>query len=296
MPSNTSTISIITRTKDRPLFLERALKSIHEQTFTDFVHVIINDAGDPKPVEELLEKYTDLTKGRVKVIYNTESHGMEAASNKAIKSVDSAYVAIHDDDDTWHPEFLEQTVRLLEDGAQGVVARADKVTEEITEAGKSIRQIKVEPWMPDMRVVNLYRQCIDNQMTPITFIYRRSVLDEIGYYDEDLPVTGDWEFGIRFLQKYDVEFLDPGYALAYYHHRKYVSGATSNNSFGSGTEKHRYYTNKVMNKHLRQELAEGRLGVGYIMSKLKYDQGNTARLVKSVLPGFVVDRLKKRVG
>lgn len=296
MPSNTSTISIITRTKDRPLFLERALKSIHEQTFTDFVHVIINDAGDPKPVEELLEKYTDLTKGRVKVIYNTESHGMEAASNKAIKSVDSAYVAIHDDDDTWHPEFLEQTVRLLEDGAQGVVARADKVTEEITEAGKSIRQIKVEPWMPDMRVVNLYRQCIDNQMTPITFIYRRSVLDEIGYYDEDLPVTGDWEFGIRFLQKYDVEFLDPGYALAYYHHRKYVSGATSNNSFGNGTEKHRYYTNKVMNKYLRQELAEGRLGVGYIMSKLKYDQGNTARLVKSVLPGFVVDRLKKRVG
>lgn len=289
-------VAVITRTKDRPLFLERAIKSVHEQTFTDFVHVIINDAGDRTPVDELVAKYADLTKGRVKVIHNTESHGMEAASNKAIKSAESDYVAIHDDDDTWHPEFLGQTVKLLDRGAMGVVARADKITEEVAAEGKSIRIVKVEPWMPDIRVINLYRQCIDNQMTPITFIYRRSVLDEIGYYDEELPVTGDWEFGIRFLQKYDVEFLDPGYALANYHHRKFVAGVNSNNSFGSGTEKHRYYTNKVMNKYLRQELTDGRLGVGYIMSKLKYDQGNTARLVKSVLPGFVVDRLKKRVG
>lgn len=287
--------AVITRTQNRPLFLERAIRSVHEQTFTDFTHVIINDAGDPKPVDALIEKYAELIKGRVRVIHNAESHGMEAASNKAIKSVESEYVAIHDDDDTWHPEFLEQTVKLLENGAQGVVARTDKVTEEVTEDGNSIRQIRVEPWMPDIKVINLYRQCIDNQMTPITFIYKRFAYNEIGGYDETLPVLGDWDFGIRFLQKHDVEFVNPGYALAYYHHRKFVAGASANNSFGDGTEKHRYYSNKLMNKYLRNELAEGRLGVGYIMSKLRYEQSYMSRIAKRLLPNFVSARLKRRV-
>jgi len=290
-----ASVAIITRTKNRPLLLERAIRSVHNQTFRNFMHVIINDAGNPQSVDELVKKYADLIDGRVKVIHNQESHGMEAASNKAIKSVDSEYVAIHDDDDTWHPEFLERTVKHLEEtGAMGVVVRTDKITEEITESG-DVKLLAVKQWMPDIKAINLYRQCIDNQMTPITFLYRREVFDEIGYYDESLPVLGDWDFGIRFLQKYDVEFLDPGFALANYHHRKFQKGSSNNNSFGDGQEKHRYWSNKLMNKYLRQELAEGRLGVGYIMSKLRYDQHEKAEMVRRVLPNFITNRLKKRI-
>lgn len=284
------TVAIITRTKDRPKLLERAIRSVHGQTFTDFVHVIINDGGDRGVVERLTAPYGE----RIVVIHNEASNGMEAASNKAIKSVDSRYVAIHDDDDTWHAEFLERTVRHLEEtSVMGVVVRTDKVTEEL-QADGSAMHIKTEQWLPDVRAINLYRQCIDNQMTPITFIYRRSAFDEIGYYDESLPVCGDWDFGIRFLQKWDVDFLDPGFALASYHHRKFKPGAEGNTSY-AGNDKARYYTNFLMNKYLRQELAEGKLGVGYIMSKLRYDQHEKAEMVQRVLPGFVTKRLKKRI-
>ena len=288
-------VAVITRTKDRVLLLERALQSVHNQSMSDFVHVIINDGGDPGPVDALLKRYESLTAGRVKLIHNEVSGGMEAASNKAIKSVRSDYVAIHDDDDSWHPDFLERTVKVLDAGEMGVVVRTDKITEEIVSEKNTVRRIKTEQWMPDMKVISLYRQCIDNQMTPITFIYRRSVFEKIGYYDETLPVLGDWDFGIRFLQNYDVEYLDPGFALANYHHRKFVVGSTTNNSFGSGTEKHRYYVNKLSNKYLRQELQEGRLGVGYIMSGLKYNQTVLATIAKRILPGFVANKLKKRV-
>jgi len=44
-------VAVITRTKDRVLLLERALQSVHNQSMSDFVHVIINDGGDPGPVE-----------------------------------------------------------------------------------------------------------------------------------------------------------------------------------------------------------------------------------------------------
>jgi len=287
-------VSVITRTKDRPKLLERAIKSVHNQSYTDFVHVIINDGGDSEPVDRLIEEYKGLTKGRIKVIHNKQSHGMEAASNKAIKSVDSVYVAIHDDDDTWHPQFLERTVGHLEEtSAKGVVVRTDKITEDLHSDG-AVTHIKTERWLPEVKAINLYRQCITNQMTPITFIYRREVFHEIGYYDEDLPVCGDWDFGIRFLQKYDIDFLDPGFALANYHHRTYRPGAEGNTSY-AGNDKARYWTNYLVNKYLREELAEGRLGVGYIMSKLRYDESKIAEIARRVLPGFVASRLKKRI-
>lgn len=290
-------VAVITRTQNRPLFLERAIQSVHSQTMTDFIHVIINDAGDPKPVDELLEKHKDLIRGRVKVIHNKTSNGMEAASNKAIKSVDSKYVAIHDDDDSWHPECLQRATAVLDASrdSSGVVVRTTKITEEVATDGKSITILKEEHWMPDLRVINLYRQCIDNQMTPITFIYRRSVFAEIDYYDEELPVLGDWDFGIRLLQQFEVDYLDPGFSLANYHHRKFVPGSSHNNSFGSGTERHRYYSNRLMNKYLRQELKEGRLGVGYIMSKLKYNQSYMSGIVKRMLPSFITNRIKRKV-
>lgn len=286
-------VAVITRTKERPIFLERAIRSVQSQTYTNFVQVIINDGGDPKPVDKLIEQYKDLIKGRVAVLHNAESLGMEAASNKAIKSIDSEFVAIHDDDDTWHKDFLKFTVERLErTGEMGAVVRTDKITERVE--GSKIVTVKTEPWMPELKAINLYRQCIDNQVTPITFLYRREALETVGYYDESLPVLGDWDFGIRFLQKYDVEFLDPGYPIANYHHRK-ATGSASDSNFGNGQEKHRYYVNKLMNKYLRQELAEGRLGVGYIMSQQRYAQNYISRLTHKVMPNFMARRLKKRV-
>ncbi|HEY1085855.1 MAG TPA: glycosyltransferase family 2 protein [Candidatus Saccharimonadales bacterium] len=287
-------VAVITRTKDRPKLLERALRSVHSQTFHDFMHVIINDAGDAEVVEQIVASHKQLVGDRVKIIHNKTSNGMEAASNKAIKSVDSTYIAIHDDDDTWHPDFLEKTVSHLEaTGAYGVVVRTDKVIEELQHDGSVIHK-KTEQWLPDVKAINLYRQCIDNQMTPITFLYRREVFDEVGYYDESLPVCGDWDFGIRFMLKHDVEYLDPGFALANYHHRAHNPAAKGNSSY-AGNDKARYYTNLLMNKYLRQELANGQLGVGYIMSKLRYDQSNLATMVRRVLPGFITNRLKKRI-
>jgi glycosyltransferase involved in cell wall biosynthesis len=270
---------------------------VHQQTFTDFIHIIINDAGEIEPVEKLLKKYSSIIAGRVRLINNPKSHGMEAATNKAISSVDSELIAIHDDDDTWHKDCLRLAVEKLENSeSAGVVVRTDKVMERIINRGKNIEIIKHQPWMPDMKgVVNLYRQCIDNQMTPITFIYRRKALEKVGYYDESLPVLGDWDFGIRFIEKYDVDFIDPGYALAFYHHRPFTPNSDGNSNFGGGDEKHRYYSNKLMNKYLRRELAEGKLGVGYIMSSVRYEQSYHSKMLSKVAPRFISNAIKRRI-
>ena len=287
-------VAIITRTQDRPIFLCRAIKSVNNQTFKDYVHLIINDAGDKADVEGVIKNFSIDTQNRIKVIHNDISNGMEAASNRAINATSSELIAIHDDDDSWHPEFLKRSVEYLDQHDEaGLVVKTDKIIEKIVNG--NIVEKKRSRWMEDIKAINLYRQCIDNQMTPITFIFRRAAYNKVGPYDESLPVTGDWDFGIRFLLRYDVGFLDPGFSLANYHHREYVEGSTANNSYGGNIEKHRYYSNKLMNKYLRTELGEGRLGVGYIMSKLRYEDSRLANIASKLLPYRVVKKLKSRI-
>lgn len=289
-------VAIITRTKDRPVFLKRAINSIYNQTFTDFEHAIINDGGDKASVEGVISELTDDQKTKLNVYHrDIPSNAPDTIFNESIDKTSAEYIVIHDDDDSWHVDFLNQTVAYLDTHSDiaGVVVRTDKIIEEVLVDG-TIRSLKTTPWMPDLKVVNLYRQCIDNQMTPIAFLFRRSAYEGVGKFNDTLPVVGDWEFGIRLLQKYDIDYLDPGHTLAYYHHRKPAKTKVSHNSSFTNHD-HRYYTNKVMNEYLRAELRDGRLGVGYIMSKLKYEQGSTARLVKSVLPKFVVRGLKKKI-
>lgn len=282
-------VAVITRTKDRPAFLKRAVMSVANQTYTDYEHIIVNDGGDKAAVEAAIDLCPIDKKSKIKVFHREKSSGApDTIFNESVRYSGSEYVTIHDDDDSWHPEFLERTVSLMESGAKGVVVRTDKITE--TYENSKIKIKKATQYQSDIKVISIYRQFVDNQLTPISFIYRRDVFDELDGYDDSLPVVGDWEFGIRFLLKYDVEYLDPGFALAQYHHR---IKKQADNSF-SGHD-HRYYFNLVANRYLRNELQQGILGPGYIISQIRYEQSFLAKTLSRLLPGKLAAKLKSRV-
>lgn len=282
-------IAIITRTKDRSVFLPRAIKSIAKQTYGDYVHVIVNDGGDMGTVENIVNSQSPEIRDKIKLFHRAEPSGApDTIFNESIDRVDSEYVAIHDDDDTWHEDFLLQTVKYLDDtkDVAGVVVRTDKVVEKVDR--DTIKIIKSEQLMPDLQAISLYRQFIDNQLMTNAFVYRRTAYEQVGKYDESLPVVADWEFGIRFLQEYEVGFLDPGFALANYHHRL----GTKDNSFAKHS--HRKYVTLVANRYLRRDLKNGVLGAGYMISDLKYRQDSRNEFIKRIVPASVLKVMKRK--
>lgn len=284
-------VAIVTRTKDRPIFLQRAIISVSTQTYRDYCHVIINDGGSSLDVERIVSSFDESIKNKIKLFHRKESsNAPDSIFNESIDRVESDFFAIHDDDDTWHEDFLATTASKLEQNVNlgAVVVKTDKVIEIVK--GDKIVEKKRFSWMPDLITINLYRQCIDNQFTPISTLFRRSAYESVGKFDETLPVVGDWEFGVRLLKEYDVEFINTVEPLAFYHHRKKIG--TPQDSISSN-EKHRYYTNQVMNRYLREELNNGHLGVGFMMSQLKYNQDFTYGLIKRIMPDRLV-RLMKR--
>jgi glycosyltransferase involved in cell wall biosynthesis len=276
-------VGVVTRTKSRPLLLGRAIRSVRQQTFEDFVHVIVNDGGDPAEVRAVVERFGG---GRRTVIVdNPVSVGMEAASNIGIEGCDTEFLVVHDDDDTWHPRFLERTVRVLDQYPFGGVATSVIVVTETVDRGHialtdlfrfgvgademevdvdSVTPPPEEPASPprprglfdggDVSLMVLYRMLRENLMPPISFLFRRSAYEEVGSFSETLPVLGDWDFHIRFLRRFDIGRLDE--ELAYYHHRHSSVGIYGNTVI-SGRRDHEFYRTWLQNQTLRQELANG---------------------------------------
>jgi len=290
-------IAIITRTLNRPLLLERAARSIINQTFRDFVWVIVND-GEQKPDDAII---SDFPQDKIFMIRNSQPVGMEAAANMGLKASKSEYVIIHDDDDSWHPEFLEKTTSYLDklspSNIQKGVITHNMVKTEIIE-GNKIKLISKQPFNTWLTEVSLYRMLAGNTFPPISFLYRRKVLEEIGYYDECLPVLGDWDFNIRFLMKYDIGLIPE--VLAYTHQR---AGFLTNTDVGRN-ESHKYYDNLLRNRYLRKDIGNGTIGVGYYMNvvreltfpSFKHEIDNIKSWT-NILPSFIrkfLDKLKKR--
>lgn len=248
-------VAIVTRTKNRPLLFRRAAASVAAQTYRNFRWVIVNDGGDPAPVEEIIAS-SGVDPWQITLINNPESVGMEAASNMGIRAVDTEYVVIHDDDDRWEAGFLAESVAFLESpraaaaGFEGVLSRAMRVSEQIIGDRVVIHDSK--PFMPWVSEVTITQMAVGNFFAPISFLYRRWVYDDIGGYHENLPVLGDWRFNLDFLIRANIGFLDK--YLSHYHHRDKGDSSRDGvyaNSVVGGQSLHAQYQSVVINGFLR---------------------------------------------
>lgn len=266
------TVLIVTRTKDRPLLLRRAIADVLSQTFDEWHLVLINDGGDPSPVDRIVSEAGERLAGRITVIHHESSLGMEAASNRGIATRPSRYVVIHDDDDTWDPEFLRRTTSYLREhpDVAGVAVKAVIVWERIS--GEEIVEIGREDHEPGLRDLLLTDLLRTNRFVPISFLYRREVHDVVGGFRSDLQVVGDWEFHLRVLSHFTVGYL-PDERLAFWHQRPDTRGVLGNSVIDRRDE-HRHFDDVLRDEYFRAYVRENGLGLplyltGYIDRRLR---------------------------
>ncbi len=261
-----ATVAIVMRTKNRALLLERALRDVLAQDYQDWSLVVVNDGGEPALVDDLLQKYAAAAHGRFHAIHNAASVGMEAASNQGIRATASRYISIHDDDDEWAPDFLTVTVDELErSGGPGVMVRTEIVFERIV--GTSIEVDERVIFEPNSDQITLFKVLKYNRGVPISFLYRRSVHADIGYYDETLPAVGDWEFHLRFLRKMPIAFID-GKPRAFWNQRRESIGDMGN-SVVARDHDHQKYDLAVREEYLREYAQTHGLGALLYLTKVQ---------------------------
>jgi glycosyltransferase involved in cell wall biosynthesis len=196
---------------------------------------------------------------RVTIVHCPEPVGRPVALNRGIEASHSTYIAVHDDDDSWHPDFLTRTLGVLraQEGwnPRGIVTHCERVRERIV--GDRLVEDGREPFNNFMQAVEIFRLAVSNSFPPIAFLYERAALSEVGKYDERLPRLHDWDMHLRFALHHEIELLPE--VLAYYHHRlEEPSDGAYGNVVSDSAEGVRIRA-RLINRYLRDDYTSGRL-------------------------------------
>jgi ubiquinone/menaquinone biosynthesis C-methylase UbiE/glycosyltransferase involved in cell wall biosynthesis len=161
--------------------IESAIRSVIDQTYTNWILFVINDGGEE--LGDIIEKFQD---SRIRYI-SCEHKGKSHALNFGLQNSTGEYLSYLDDDDILYPLHLEELIRGIEkENAEFVYADWYEVSynEHNTEFWRGIecRQNVT----PDMLITQNYinHKCI---------LHTRKLINDIGEYDEDLSILIDWD-------------------------------------------------------------------------------------------------------
>lgn len=177
-------VSIIIPTFNRLAFLKKAIASIECQTCQDFELIIVDDGS------------TDETPSYLKTLSHTiillqRNKGVSFARNQGIKVARGRYIAFLDSDDIWCPMKLEVQLDFHNKNPSIGFSYSD------------------EQWFRDnnrVKIPKKYQKPVSVQFEdllkytfigPSSVMIKRSVLDEVGLFDESFAVCEDFDLWLR---------------------------------------------------------------------------------------------------
>ena len=110
-------VSVIVPLYNKAAYVRRALDSISRQTFTDFEVIVVDDGSTDKG-PALVTAFADK---RIRMLTQANL-GPGAARNRGIERARGELIAFLDADDEWLPNYLEESVRLLDGYGTGVAS------------------------------------------------------------------------------------------------------------------------------------------------------------------------------
>jgi glycosyltransferase involved in cell wall biosynthesis len=246
--------------------LERALHGILGQSFADLEVIVVNDGGDPAVIARVVEGFSQDDQARVVRIDHERSLGRWTTANDGVLAARGRFVALHDDDDLWHVDFLKRTVAFLDvtPDAAAVAVPTEVVFEELQDGTWVERDSYL--WSPPGNVVTLFDLILHNRVVPISMLTRRSTYDEVGLYDATLDVVGDWEFNLRLAAHGTIAYLE-GPVLAYWRQRPAVTGSLGNSVHAEQTA-HFKFDRLVRERALKSESATADVAQLLYLSKI----------------------------
>lgn len=171
-----------------------AVDSILSQTFTDFIFIIIDDvSSDNSP--EILQAAARQDQ-RVKLITNHHHLGLTKSLNKALRFARTKYLSRMDADDIALPTRFQKQRQFLETHPQ--IMLLGTAVYLIDDSGKQIG-LKRHPSDHDHLRAQILKYC---PFIHPTWMFHRSLLQEVGEYNDRFPFSQDYELALRIVSRF----------------------------------------------------------------------------------------------
>ncbi len=206
-------ISVVIPTHDRKSVLRRALESVFAQSRPPDEVVVVDDGSTDGTGAMVASEFKS-------AIYISQAHkGVSSARNLGIRSSRFEWLAFLDSDDAWKPEKLKMQAEWLESDDSLRICHCDEIW---------IRNgVRVNPKLKHRkRGGSIYRHCLPLcAISPSSVIMHRSIFDNLGGFDESLPVCEDYDMWLRVASEYDVAYVDAPLVVKYGGHPDQLSRA-----------------------------------------------------------------------
>lgn len=191
--------SVIIPLFNKENFIEATLKSILNQTFTDFEVIIVND-GSTDNSEKIIAVFKD---PRIRSFTKVNT-GASSARNYGIAKVQSNYISFIDADDYWYPTFLEEIfgkINRFPDIKVFSAAIEIETSKRTFPAHYSIKKTG------DYEIVNYFTASTkETVICTSCAVFNKTVFEEIGTFDTSIKSGQDTDMWIRVGLKYSVLF------------------------------------------------------------------------------------------
>ena len=175
---NDDLISVIIPCFNSGETIERAVNSIHMQTWINREIIIVNDGSNDEKTISTLNNIRNVR------IFNQKNEGLSSARNKGAENSLGTFLLFLDADDWLEPNALELMYYKLINSRTNSYVYSDMKLE-----GESNNLIKKD--------YNFFEQLFLNQI-PYCILIDKNIWVRVGGYDESMKLGyEDWEFNIR---------------------------------------------------------------------------------------------------
>ena len=179
--------------KDKLDFFKEAIESLLSQTHKSFSIVVVKDGPIDGEVEDYLQT---ILSDNIQILDLKENKGLPVALNKGIKhclTKGYKYIARMDADDISHPKRLETQIDFLRKNPKTLIVGTNATI--IDEAGNTLKEKVVKS---KVSLNNLLLRC---ELIHPSVMFRAEFFDKIGYYNESLRKSQDYELWMRTIVK-----------------------------------------------------------------------------------------------
>ena len=188
--------SVIIPAYNHEKYISDCVQSVLNQTCQDFELIIINDGSSDK-TGEIVESFSD---ERIKYFYQ-ENHDAPYTINRGMREAKGEYIAILNSDDIFECNKLAESLVVLSEGCEFTFGKLVVIDENNKPFNGEEPRVKwINDKLNNFEQGNLLKWLLCNinfLVTTSNFVFKKSILDEVGFFHEKLHYSHDFDFLLR---------------------------------------------------------------------------------------------------
>jgi len=203
-------MSIVTPSYNQAAFLEETILSVFAQDYPDLEYLVLDGGSDDGSID-IIKSHEE----RISFWVSEPDRGQSHAINKGFRMATGEILGWLNSDDTYLPGCLRAVGEFFAANTEVKVAYGNFVY--VDEEGRTLRQRHLP------RRLSYTKLLFHDYLGQPAVFFRKEVLDRVGYLDECLRYSMDWDLFLRMRWQYDMAHINRNLATYRLHTKSKTS-------------------------------------------------------------------------